>query len=435
MSKFEKKIINQWEIKITIEKDSIIFKLKDNFFNIYCTSFQFKYLLNFALFSTNDTIDKIGKFILMCIDEKRIKINKKEKSVELVIISNKNNIPNVKLIINEKDKKIKKKIILDKITIKNQEKQNKKENKLHNKNNIIINNLKQINSIDNYIISLYVFPSGNIISILFDKSIKIYDNYFNIIQTIPNGHNDYITYVNIKNEDNFVTYSLKNIKTWIKIKEKFKEEYSLNKIINNAHEDWINKVIYNKNLNLISCSDDKSIKIWEEDNNNNYQCITVLRHDDEIYSILLLEDKNILISSGLDGTKFWNLNNYENIFHIKQVICLCNNALNRIDNERIIIGGNIDGIIKIISIKEKTIVKEIKNEFPCLGICIINEKGLFLIGGKSKNIKIYRYDNYECIQIINDAHNDEIYGITELNDNSIVSYGYDKTIKIWSFLF
>ena len=293
-------------------------------------------------------------------------------------------------------------------------------------------NLKQINLIDNYIISLFVFPSGNIISILFDKSIKIYDIYFNIIQNIPNGHNDYITYVNIKNEDNFVTYSLKNIKTWIK--EKSKKEYSLNQIIKNAHDDWINKVIYNKNGNLISCSDDKSIKIWEEDNNNNYQCVTILRHDNEINSILLLDDKNMLISSGFDGTKFWNLNNYENIIYIKQVICLCNNALKRIDKERIIIGGNDDGIIKIISINERKIIKEIKNEFPCLEICIINEKGLFLIGGKSKDIKIYRYENYECIQIINDAHNDIIYGITKLNNNSIASYGYDITIKIWSFL-
>ena len=432
MSKIEKKINTKWKIEIIIDIDSITFRLKDNSFNIYQSSFKLEYLLKFNLLSTNNTIEKMGKFILMYIDEKRIKINKKEKNIEFIIISNKKNIPNVELIINEKDEKNKN---LDKTIIKSQKKLNKEENILHNNSNICFTNLKQINSIDNYIISLYIFPSGNIISILFDKSIKIYDNYFNIIQTIPNGHNDYITYVNIKNEDNFVTYSLKNIKTWIKNKEKSKEKYSLNKIINNAHDDWINQVIYNKNGNLISCSDDKSIKIWEEDNNNNYQSITILRHDDEIYSLLLLDDKNMLISSGFDGTKFWNLNNYENIIYIKEVICLCNNALKRIDKERIIIGGNDDGIIKIISIKEKKIIKEINNEFPCLGICIINEKGLFLIGGKSKNIKIYRYDNYECIQIINDAHNDEIYGITELNDNSIVSYGYDKTIKIWSFLF
>ena len=47
----------------------------------------------------------MGKFILLYIEEKRIKINKKEKNVELIIISNKNNIPNVQLIINEKEKK------------------------------------------------------------------------------------------------------------------------------------------------------------------------------------------------------------------------------------------------------------------------------------------------------------------------------------------
>ena len=47
----------------------------------------------------------MGKFILLYIEENRKKINKKEKNVELIIISNKNNIPNVQLIINEKEKK------------------------------------------------------------------------------------------------------------------------------------------------------------------------------------------------------------------------------------------------------------------------------------------------------------------------------------------
>ena len=105
MQKIEKKIINEWELEIIIDIDSITFKLKDNSFNIYQSSFKLEYLLKFNLFSTNNTIDKMGKFILMYIKEKRIKINKKEKNVELIIISNKNNIPNVQLIINEKEKK------------------------------------------------------------------------------------------------------------------------------------------------------------------------------------------------------------------------------------------------------------------------------------------------------------------------------------------
>ena len=61
------------------------------------------------------------------------------------------------------------------------------------------------------------------------------------------------------------------------------------------------------NKNLISCSLDKTIKIWEE-NNNNYQNIITLTDEGAIHSILLLEDKNILISCRKNGVKFWNLN-------------------------------------------------------------------------------------------------------------------------------
>ena len=68
------------------------------------------------------------------------------------------------------------------------------------------------------------------------------------------------------------------------------KEYSLHKIINNAHDEWINKVIYCLNGNIISCSEDKTIKIWEENNNNEYQCIKIFTHNDFVNSILLLKD-------------------------------------------------------------------------------------------------------------------------------------------------
>ena len=69
----------------------------------------------------------------------------------------------------------------------------------------------------------------------------------------------------------------------------------------------------------------------------------------------------------------------------------------------------------------------------CLGIRLIENKGIFLIGGKSKDIRIYRNDNYECIQIIQNAHDDDINGFDELKDGSIVSYSDDKKIKIWNY--
>ena len=71
-------------------------------------------------------------------------------------------------------------------------------------------NLKNINSIhshNSYVTSVSTFPSGNIISASADKSIIIYDIHFNILQNIQNAHDDWINYVEIKDENNFITCS------------------------------------------------------------------------------------------------------------------------------------------------------------------------------------------------------------------------------------
>ena len=45
---------------------------------------------------------------------------------------------------------------------------------------------------------------------------------------------------------------------------------------------------------------------------------------------------------------------------------------------------------------------------------------------------IYKNDNYECIQIIKDAHDNNIYDFIELKHGSIISCS-NKILKIWSF--
>ena len=94
-----------------------------------------------------------------------------------------------------------------------------------------------------------IFPSGNIISVSRDQSIKIYDIYFKIIQNNPNAHPNWIYDVNTKDDNNFINSSYKDIKLWIKKDNLFK----YNKSIENAHNDWITKVMYygNKKNNFL----------------------------------------------------------------------------------------------------------------------------------------------------------------------------------------
>ncbi len=570
------KIFNQYQIKLTSNMDyiNILIQNKNNTFNNYESKFNLEYLHQFRLLMGNLTIEQMIEFINNLIDGNDINIEESGNNLKLILISK--NYPNVELKINknniieklineieeirnenkilknnyeeiknkiasieEENKKLNSKIVLnekikidkeniddgiekvntekneeykklnmriesienEKEILKNKidsiinlnkktkineeenlkkiekekvnneelykkieliEKNNKELNdKIEKKNEIIneINNklkileehhknqqkkkiqltkcdLKNINSIEphnNSITSVSTFPSGNIISVSLDKSIIIYDINLNILQNIQNAHNDFITYVEVKDENNFVTCSRdKSIKLWIKNEN----EFINNKIINNAHENDIMKVIYYSNENLISCSLDKTIKIWKENDNNNYKNMKTLTHSKGVCSISYLEDKNILISSGYDGTKFWNLNKNENnynnincIQYFENVKCGSNNGLCRLDEDRIIVGSDS---LKIISILKKIIIEEIKDiSLECLGIRLIDDKGIFLIGGNSGDIKVYRKDNYECIQIIKDAHDYDINGFVELKDESILSYSWDGGVKIW----
>ena len=276
----------------------------------------------------------------------------------------------------------------------------------------------------NHITSISVFPSGNFVSVSKDKSFIIWDSQYNSVQIKQNAHENSISCVNVKDEFNFVTCSFdRNIKTWIKNN---RNEFENNITINDAHTSWINKVIYYQNY-LISCSQGGEIKYWNGDKNIK----TISESKKIIKSLLLLERENILVCSGDDGTKFYNVKNQQNLFNVPNAKCKYNNALCRLDNDRLIIGEL--NLIKIISLSKQSIISEIENDFNCFGICVIIKKGKFLIGGDSNNINIYNYDNYKLDKSYNNAHEDNIEGFVVLNNDNIASFSWDKNIKIWKY--
>ena len=271
--------------------------------------------------------------------------------------------------------------------------------------------------------SVSFFPSGNMISSTWTGDIKIYDINYTIIQTIEHAHDEPITYLTIKDENNFISCSYdKSIRTWIKEDKNF----ILNQIIIKAHKETICKVIYMLNDNLISFSEDETVKIWEY--KNKYQSVSVLKYG-IAKSGLLLEDKNKLIFSGSDGTFVFNLINYEFLFNFKKVKCFWWNAMCRIDDDKIIIGATT---LIIISISKKEIIKNIKLPFVCFTIVRNTDQGVFYIAGYGNDIMIYRSDNFQYIHTIKNAHDKEITGLTLKKNKFLVSYSNDDTIKIWS---
>ena len=296
-------------------------------------------------------------------------------------------------------------------------------NEENNELNILFENIKTINTSEKDIRSMSIFPSGNLLSISGVNSIKIYDINFNLLQNIIPKNREWICYSDIKDENNFLVSSDKNIVLYTKNEGKF----TMNKIIKTNHKNIVLKVSFLPNGNILSASVDNTIKIYEEKDDKEYQNVITIVNLKIIRSFMLLEDKKILVTSGDDGTKFWNYNNYEEIYSFNNVICGFWNSIIRIDDNKILIGGKSS--FNIILLNKKKII-EIQNKFYCNGICYIKNKDILIVVG-GIDIKIYNNKNYQCLRSIQDISITSNNGVIQLKNGLIVTYTAIGIIKIW----
>ena len=280
------------------------------------------------------------------------------------------------------------------------------------------------------ITQISMFPSKNYVSVSYDKSIIIFDENSEVIHKIENAHEKEITYVCIKDDDNFATCGCdKNIKFW----KKEDGEFKFNKKITNAHEKEVHKILFDSNGNLYSSSADYSIKIWKLTNDNNYTNVATLKnHEDEVYSFLIIEDKNLLISSGvgMDKTIFWDLNSYNKISEIENITCYTSNSMLRINDNIVVISEEDGQNLRFVDISQKKLIKEINNEFYVFGIYLMEEKGVFLVGGGS-GIAVYRIDNFKKLQHV--EYENDISGFFPMKDEVIATFGDNGKIQTWKF--
>ena len=272
--------------------------------------------------------------------------------------------------------------------------------------------------------------SNIIISVSNDKSIMLFDYNYRIIQKIENAHNGIIFDISLKDDNNFATCSQdKSIKTW---RKSLNDKYLIDKVLNNIHENDIHKIEYLKNDTIISGSKDMKIKIWNLINNE-YKCTLVLNNNIPIYSLLYSPKENILISAGTLFTRIWDTSNLINpLISQIDVVCHGKNALQKLDDNRVVFGGRFE--IKIISIKEKQVSKKIKSAFLVWAICVIENKQLFICGGVSNDLEIFSSVNYENLGLIPNCHNGNLRGISLLNNGKIITGSEDKKTKIWKII-
>ena len=291
-------------------------------------------------------------------------------------------------------------------------------------NNII--NIKTINERSKFVTSLLLLSDGRLASCSRDKTIKIYDikNNYHCDITLE-GHTDCVTYISQLYNNILISCSSHTIKIWSITQSSYQCDYT----INNAHNDYIWKVIPLTNNRIASCSGDKTIKIWNS--NHPYNLINTLNgHTDDVRSIIQLKDKDILISESDDNTlRKWNLLTYQCDKIINNVWCYKNSLL-EIDNNRIIVGGI--GIITIVNISNDIIEHQIENDKLSYVYSFVQLRdGNILCGCENGLICLYDIKLNTLSFREKEIHYSEVYCLLNLNKYQFISCSFE--IKVWEY--
>ena len=244
----------------------------------------------------------------------------------------------------------------------------------------------------------------------YDQNIQINDNIMSYIHMLINSYTvtqKTPTFPIISNYIKNTKFNLKEKEDILKVKNdnetlQTKIDFTINYLQNDYilpskynlsyslkhHDDTINNIIVMKSGDIVSCSSDNTIKVF----NDKYELKQILNeHKDKVTYICEIENDRI-VSCSLDKT----------ILIWKKV-----NAQYEIEKKLL---GHSDGINKVISLG-----------FNKIASC-----------SKDKTIKIWNAKGaYECIETLQ-GHNESVVSILLLADKRLVSISTDRILLFWN---
>ena len=272
-----------------------------------------------------------------------------------------------------------------------------------------------------------------------DKTIKIFnpqDNFKCEIEIIR-PHRDGVRYITqMKNETLISCSNDGDIKFW-KLKG---NTYETEGIINAHPGEFIFKVLEISNNRITSCSSDHKIKFFSYTQPFN-EIKNFIIPESKIFSILFIEQKEILVSSSYDNENpnnetnlsFWSTLNYTLISTLDEVgfVTGCDDLIQI--NEQEFAVGSLNSIL-IVSADSRTIVRRIEDD--CFGFVrsLFKTQEEYLICGcgfkGAAGLIFIDLMSERVAMRIDDAHSGLINGVT-FNGTILATCSQDNSVKIW----
>ena len=258
-----------------------------------------------------------------------------------------------------------------------------------------------INSICNIYINKFAVcsPVSNEINIYHENINN--EKYINVQKILLNEADKYFNKINTLNDFNSLIVTTKDFYVYIfqdKIggipKQNYMNtKYELVESFESLHTKEINSVLHSSNENIITASEDSTLKVWNKERNY----YTLLGHTDSVNILIQIDNKHLCSGGSDKNIIIWELkeNENESRYSFKQI---CQG-----------------------------------HEFSVIGLVYFNDDRL-ISASNDETIKIWQRNKYDLYinKITIKGHKSEIAGLTSINNDILITYSWDKSIKIWA---
>lgn len=261
----------------------------------------------------------------------------------------------------------------------------------------------------------------------FKKSYELNKNIIDLIKVLLDNYNgSQVMLNNINENSDFRTMreyfdndesTIQHIEEYYILFSKKRKDYSIQfEMCISDHNDSINKMIQLKDERIATCSNDKTIKIFNP--YNDYQCeLTFKEHKDKVLSLCQLTNGNIVSCSADNQMKIWSINwkDYTCLYSISNAISKeMLSFLDVSDNRMIACYRKYIDVWKGELPFTDTPIKKIdyfKNS-AILSVMYYRETDKLIIGDTKDQLTIWSIDSAQCTSILTDIEgNNEIYQI------------------------
>jgi WD40 repeat protein len=208
----------------------------------------------------------------------------------------------------------------------------------------------------------------------------------------------------------------------------YEEEIKLEALMTlKGHDESVAYIEYLDNNELASCSNDKTVKIWDLESG---ECLSTLEgHSLEVNILCVLSDNRLASGSDDKTVKIWDLETYE---------CLETMEVNSpiyslIELTDFLIGGLLNGSIIVWDVEQYDYIKKIKEHSDCVRSLLKLSDEYFASASYDHSIKIWESPDFNELSVIYvlSEHLGPVNDLKLMKNGNFVSVSDDNCIKIW----